>query len=130
MSVMLLLAAIVGGWIVQLLLTQRQSTAFARMTSGLRAKGIVSIGTGGRRYRGGIAFVALAIDERGYIAEALSLRGWTTFARPHSVPGLSGQKLSTVRGERAIVGVAKNEREAARQAAVLVRQATKAPVAG
>ena len=81
-------AAVVGGWFVQLLLTHRQTTAFTNATRQLRTRGTVAIGTGGRRYRGGEAFVAIAVDPQGAVADAITLRGWTTFARPAAMPGL------------------------------------------
>ena len=89
MTPLLLLAAVVGGTIVQQVLAYRQSQEFNRATRALRKDGAVSVGRGGRRYRGGRAFVAIAVDDRGFVRNAVSLQGWTTFARsrPLRAPG-------------------------------------------
>ena len=47
------IAAVVAGWMVQLYLTYQQSAAFNRAVTALRKQGTVSVGAGGRRYRGG-----------------------------------------------------------------------------
>ena len=76
----LLLLAVVGGWVVQLYFTYRQSTAFMADVRELRQHGLVSIGIGGKRYRGGRAYVAMAVQD-GAVTKAITLHGWTTFAR-------------------------------------------------
>ena len=53
--------------------------AFNRQVLRLRASGTVSVGHGGKRYRGGRAYVAIAVDDHGIVRDAISLRG---FARP------------------------------------------------
>jgi len=121
-TLLLLFAAVALGWCVQLLLTYRQSKAFTSWIRALRAKGTVSVGKGGRRYRGGVAFVAIAVDDdRGVVAEAMALRGFTTFARPDVVPCLRGVRVSVLAGTRDIAELRANEREAVRQAATLYR---------
>jgi DNA-binding transcriptional regulator of glucitol operon len=119
--IMWLLAAVVAGWAVQLYLTYRQSMAFNAEVHQLRSSGTVSVGVGGRRYRGGRAYVALAVDEAGVVRDSLSLKGFTTFARGQALPPLSGVRLNVVRGDREIAGLSRSQREAARQAAELFR---------
>lgn len=122
MNVWILLAAVVLGWLLQLWLTARQSLAHVRATGRLRALGTVAVGKGGRRYRGGVAFVSLATDGK-RVTGAMSLRGFTTFARPVDVPALVGLRLGVVAGERPIGGLKDNERVAAREAARSLRSA-------
>jgi DNA-binding transcriptional regulator of glucitol operon len=119
--IMWLLAAVVAGWAVQLYMTYRQSMAFNADVHRLRTSGTVSVGVGGRRYRGGRAYVAVAVDETGVVRDTLCLRGFTTFARGVALPALVGVRLNVVRGDREIPGLSRSQREAARQAAELFR---------
>ena len=121
-STLLILAAVVAGWVVQLYLSYQQSMAFNDRVKQLRAAGTVSVGCGGKRYRGGRAFVAIAVDDHGIVRDAISLRGFTTFARPRPAPPLFDLKVSAVRGERSIPELSRQQREAARQAALLFKQ--------
>ena len=118
----LILAAVVAGWAVQLYLSYHQSMAFNDQVRRLRTSGTVSVGSGGRRYRGGRAFVAMAVDEHGIVRDAITLKGFTTFARARPVPALFDLKVSVVRGDRAIPQLSRQQREAARQAALLFKQ--------
>lgn len=122
MNVAILLAAVVLGWLLQLWLTSRQSLAHTRATARLRSLGTVAVGKGGRRYRGGVAFVSLATDGR-RVTGAISLRGFTTFARPVELPALVGLRLGVVAGDRPLEGLTDNERVAAREAAGFHRSA-------
>lgn len=115
----MLLAAVVAGWLVQLYATYRQSMAFNDAVRRLRSSGTVTVGSGGRRYRGGRAYVALAVDDRGRVADAISLSGFTTFARGKAVPAVLGMKVKQLSGEAEIPGLRRPQREAARQAATL-----------
>lgn len=117
----LLLAAVVCGWIVQLMMSFRQSTAFNRCVLDLRRSGTVSVGSAGKRYRGGRAFVAIAIDDHGIVRDALSLSGFTTFARARPVPALFGLKVNQVRGDRDVPHLSDRLRNAARDAATHYR---------
>jgi len=121
-STLLILAAVVAGWVVQLYLSYQQSMAFNDRVKQLRASGTVSVGCGGKRYRGGRAFVAIAVDDHGIVRDAISLRGFTTFARARPTPPLFDLKVNAVRGERDIPQLSRQQREAARQAALLLRQ--------
>jgi len=117
-----LLLAVVLGWTFQLFLTYRQSMAFNTDARAMRRSGTVSVGAGGKRYRGGRAFVAIAVDEQGVVRDAISLRGFTTFARARTLPALIGMRVNKIRGERDIDGLTKAQRTAARQAAELWRR--------
>jgi DNA-binding transcriptional regulator of glucitol operon len=119
----LILAAVVGGWVVQSYLAYRQSQGFMGAVRVLRSKGRVSIGVGGRRYLGGRAYVAIAVDDHGKVADALTLSGLTTFARPRKVSALLGVKVNQLKGDREIPGLSSQQREAARQAATLLKAA-------
>jgi len=118
-----ILAALVAGWLVQIFFTYRQSMAFNDDVRRLRTAGTVSVGVGGNRYKGRRSFVAIAVDERGIVRDAITLSGFTTFARSRALPGLFDVKLSVLRGERDIPHVSLSQRMAARQAAELYREA-------
>jgi DNA-binding transcriptional regulator of glucitol operon len=118
----LVLAAVVAGWLIQLVVSYRQSMSFNAEARALRASGAVSVGAGGRRYRGGRAFVALATDDGGVVRDAIALTGFTTFARAKKVPQLVGLRVNRVKGDRDIDGLSVQVREAARQAATLARR--------
>ncbi len=117
----LLLAVVVAGWLVQLYLTYKQSVAFMADVRSLRKSGTVSIGIDGKRYRGGRAYVAIAVKD-GIVQDALTLSGWTTFARGRPLPDLVGWKVSQVRGDREIPGLTTQQRGAARQAVTLLKE--------
>jgi glucitol operon activator protein len=119
----LVLAAVVAGWVVQLYLSYRQSMDFNADVFKLRRSGTVSVGVGGKRYRGGRAFVAISVDD-GVVRDALSLSGFTTFARGKAVPALVGVRVNKVKGDREIPGLTRSQREAARQAAGFIRPST------
>ena len=85
-SALIILAAVVAGWFVQMYLTYQQSMAFNAQVRGLRSAGTVSVGASGKRYRGGRAYVAVAVDDRRIVRDALVLSGWTTFARGKAAP--------------------------------------------
>jgi glucitol operon activator protein len=118
----LILLAVVLGWIVQLFATYRQSMAFNADARALRRASTVSVGAGGKRYRGGRAFVAIAADDDAIVRDAIVLSGWTTFARARPAPALVGLRVNRVKGERDIDGLTHPQREAARQAAELWRR--------
>ena len=122
MNIWMIFAALVGGWMVQLWLAMRQSQTFLHAQKTLRPLGTVAVGKGGRRYRGGVAFVTLATDGQ-RVTGAKSLRGLTTFARPTELPSLVGLRLNVVAGDRPLPGLKDNERAAAREAAGMLRAA-------
>ncbi len=124
MTVLLLLGAVVAGWMVQLWLTLRQSQAYLRAVAQLRRSGVAATGKAGRRYRGGTAFVSLATDGK-RVTDALSLSGFTTFARPKPLPALVGMRLGVLAGDRSIAGLTDSERDAAREAVRMLRSAAR-----
>lgn len=117
MTPLVLLGAVVAGWIVQMLLTYRQTATFNRAVRDLNRQGTVAVGTGGTRYRGGRVFVAIAGDDQDHVVRAVALSGWTTFARPQTLPAVSGLALSRLRRESAIDGIPPPQRLALREAA-------------
>lgn len=119
-NVLILLAAVVAGWGVQLWLTYRQSIAFNQVSVALKRYGAVAVGEAGRRYRGGVAFVVIATDGR-RVTAAQTLRGWTTFARAQPLLALEGRSLAFLASSREVDGLRDNERAAARQAAQTLR---------
>jgi len=119
---LLLLAAVVAGWLVQMYLAYQQSRSFNDQVRKLQRSGTVSVGVAGKRYRGGRAFVAVAVDDTRIVRDAMSLSGWTTFARGRRLPGLVGAKANQVKGERDYPGLSKQQREAARQAVTFLQQ--------
>jgi glucitol operon activator protein len=123
----LVLAAVVAGWLVQLYLTFQQSTAFNKQVVGLRKQGTVTVGVAGRRYRGGRAYVAMAVDDHRIVRDAITLSGFTTFARGRSLPALVGVKASLIKGDRHIPGLTHQQRDAAREALVLLDHERRRP---
>ncbi len=121
MSAFLLIAAVVAGWMVQTYLTFRQSMAFNREVVALRHSGTVSVGVAGRRYRGGRAFVAIAVDDHGIVREALTLTGFTTFSRAKPLVGLLDLRTRRILADQPLPGVTRQQHEAARQAVELAR---------
>ena len=126
MTPFLLLAAVVAGSLVQAYFTYRQSMAFNKQVVALRRRGSVSVGVAGKRYRGGRAYVAIAIDEHGIVRDALTLTGWTTFSRGRPLAGLVGTKTSRILTRASLPGLTKQQHEAAKQAVELAR--TRVPV--
>lgn len=116
-----LLVAVVGGWLVQLYLTWRQGTEFTQRVGELRKHGTVVVGVAGNRYRGGRSYVALAVDSAGVVRDAITLQGWTTFARGRPLSAVVNVRASTVAGSRAITGLSPQQREAARKAVDALR---------
>jgi DNA-binding transcriptional regulator of glucitol operon len=126
MNPILLLVALVAGWMVQMYVTYQQSTAFNRQVRALRGSGTVSVGVGGKRYRGGRAFVALAFDDQGVVRDAVVLSGWTTFSRGRRLEALVGVKTRRIRAGAVLPGLTRQQQEAAVHAVDLAR--TRVPV--
>jgi DNA-binding transcriptional regulator of glucitol operon len=114
-----IIAAVVAGWMVQLYFSYHQATAFNNAVTALRTKGTVSVGVGGKRYRGGRAFVAIAVGTGDVVVDAITLQGLTTFARARALPGACGETVRRLGGDREIPALTRQQREAARQAATL-----------
>lgn len=116
----LLLAAVVAGWLLQMLLSYRQGRAFQSETALLKPYGQITVGSGGSRYRGGRAFVALAVDASGHVRAASVLRGWTTFARSRPLDAAVGKSLKRLAAQSPISELDAPVRDACRQAAELL----------
>jgi len=127
MTPIILIVAVVAGWMVQMYFTYRQSMAFNREVMALRNKGTVSVGVAGKRYRGGRAFVAIAIDDHGVVKDALTLTGFTTFSRGKTLPALFDVKTSRILAEEQLPGLSPQQHEAARQAVDLARTLVPVP---
>ena len=121
MTPILLIGALVAGWMVQLYLTYQQSMAFNRQVQALRRTGTVSVGVAGRRYRGGRAYVAIAVDDDGVVRDAITLTGWTTFSRGRPLTGLVGITTSGIVAAESLPGLSSQQHEAARQAVDLAK---------
>jgi glucitol operon activator protein len=119
-----LIAAVVAGWMVQMYVTYQQAASFSTHVRRLRSQGLVSVGGGGKRYRVGRAFVAIAFDPQTHdVVDAISLQGFTTFARAKAAPDLRGLPVAVLTGDEDIPGLTRQQREAARQAAHLMLEA-------
>lgn len=121
MTPFLLIVAVVAGSLVQTYFTYRQSMAFNKQVMTLRNQGTVSVGVAGKRYRGGRAYVAMAIDEHGIVRDALTLTGWTTFSRGKRLDGLVGLRTNRIVAPKPLPGLKKQQQEAARQAVDFAR---------
>jgi DNA-binding transcriptional regulator of glucitol operon len=126
-SLLIVLSAVVAGWLVQLYLTFKQSEAFNKQVVRLRRQGTVTVGVAGRRYRGGRAYVAMAISDRKVVVDAITLSGWTTFARGRTLTALVGTRTSQVKGTQVIPGLTHQQRDAAREAVVLLERERRQP---
>ncbi len=121
MTPILLIVAVVAGWMVQMYFTFRQSMAFNQEVVRLRRQGTVSVGVAGSRYRGGRAFVAIAIDQDGVVRDALTLTGLTTLSRGKPLGDLRGVKTSRILANKPLPGLTRQQHEAARQAVDLAK---------
>ncbi|MBI3429170.1 MAG: hypothetical protein HY050_03745 [Actinobacteria bacterium] len=109
-----LLLVIAAMWASQLALAYMQAKRFQADLSGLRKKGTVAVGMGGRRYRGGRAFVALAVDNGGIVQDGLVLKGFTVFAKSSQLTNYIGFSLDGIlSGNREEVDEPNKVREAA-----------------
>ena len=122
-SMLVVLAAVVAGWLVQAYLAIQQSISFNQQVVRLKRQGVVTVGVAGKRSRGGRAFGALALDEsRGLVVDGISLSGWTTFARARQLTPVAGLTTSEIKADGEIPGLSKQQRDAAREALVLLDQ--------
>ena len=111
-------------------MTYRQSMAFNHQVRAMRPFGTVSVGVGGRRYRGGRAYVAIAVDDAGIVRRAhLAERLHHLRPRPRGPRARSAVRVNVLAGERHIDGLSKPQRLAARQAATLLKQGKKSTAA-
>jgi DNA-binding transcriptional regulator of glucitol operon len=109
-------------WAVQLALAFMQAKRFQADLKSLRMQGTSAVGMGGRRYRGGRAFVALTSNEMGIIQDALVLKGFTVFANSKKLSSYIGFSLiDIISGSREGVDEPKKVREAAIMSAQLIK---------
>lgn len=109
-----LLLVIAAMWASQLALAYMQAKRFQADLSGLRKQGTVAVGMGGRRYRGGRAFVALTVDENEIVQDGLVLKGFTVFAKSRQLTNYIGFSLDDIlSGNREGVDDPNKVREAA-----------------
>ena len=105
-------------WAIQLFFAWRQAQQFQKQLSTLRKEGIVAIGLGGKRYRGGRAYVALVADESGIVSNGLILTGMTVMAKGKPFDDYKGFSIKDVAsGNRTAPGRKEKVTEAARMAA-------------
>jgi DNA-binding transcriptional regulator of glucitol operon len=105
-------------WIFQLWFAYRQSKNFQEDLRSLRKLGTMAVGMGGRRYRGGRAFVALTADENGIVKDGRVLRGFTVFARSKQLSAYTGFPIGQIAsGDRVAEGEKKKVSEAAANSA-------------
>ena len=117
-----LFAVIAIMWGVQLFFAWRQAKRFQDQLAVLRKEGSVAIGVGGKRYRGGRAFVALAANEQGIIQKGLLLTGLTTMAKGKPFDDYKGFSIHDVAsGNRTAPGRKAKITEAAKMAAEHIR---------
>lgn len=109
-----ILLVIAAMWAAQLALAYMQAKRFQADLSGLRKLGTVAVGMGGRRYRGGRAFVALTVDANEIVQDGLVLKGFTVFAKSRKLNNYIGFSLDDIlSGQREGVGDPNKVREAA-----------------
>jgi DNA-binding transcriptional regulator of glucitol operon len=117
-----LLLVIAAMWAVQLALAFMQAKRFQADLKSLCMQGTSAVGMGGRRYRGGRAFVALTSNEMGIIQDALVLKGFTVFANSKKLSSYIGFSLiDIISGSREGVDEPKKVREAAIMSAQLIK---------
>jgi DNA-binding transcriptional regulator of glucitol operon len=103
-------------WFAQLILTYKQAMKFNDSLKALRAQGESAVGMGGKRYRGGRAFVAIA-RQGDTVVDARVMTGWTVFAGPKPFPALIGLSLTELAGDGDISQLSRKVRSAAQMAA-------------
>jgi glucitol operon activator protein len=113
----LIFGALVVLWVIQMFFTWRQAQTFMGEVRKLRQSGVVAIGMGGRRYRGGRAFVAIAHKDEGRVVRALLLTGYTVLSKPKELPALADMELEVLAAGGAPESLKPKIREAATMAA-------------
>lgn len=117
-----LLLVIAAMWVAQLALAFMQAKRFQADLKSLRIQGTSAVGMGGRRYRGGRAFVALTANNAGIIQDGLVLKGLTVFANSKKLSNYIGFSLDDIiSGNREGVDEPRKVREAAVMSAQLIK---------
>jgi len=108
-------------WAVQLFLAWRQAQKFQKELASLRKSiegGTVAIGVGGKRYRGGRAYVALLSNSQGVIEDGLLLSGFTVMAKGKPFTDYKGFHIKDVMSDDRVAANQKAKiTDAARMAA-------------
>ena len=105
-------------WLFQLWFAYKQAKIFQEDIRGLRKQGTMAIGMGGRRYRGGRAFVALTCDDSGIVKDGMVLKGFTIFAKSKPLSSYTGFSIEEIAsGNRKAEGEKKKVQEAAQSSA-------------
>ena len=115
-NVVVILLLIAAMWFLQLFLTYKQSMRFNDVLKPLRQQGRTAVGLGGKRYRGGRAFVAIA-HQGDTVVDARVMTGFTVFAAPKECPELKGLSLTLLASDEPIAGMKDKVRSAAQMAA-------------
>lgn len=110
-------------WVIQLYMTYRQSMRFNDVLKPLRAQGRVAVGLGGKYYKGGRAFVAIA-EKGGEVVDARIMTGATVFAKPQELSLLKGLSLTHLASDEPIANLKDKARSAARMAATTLLNAS------
>ena len=109
-------------WVLQILLTYRQAMRFNDTLKPLRMQGRTAIGQGGKLYKGGRAFVAIA-EKSGSVVDARVMTGLTVLAAPKPCPELIGLSLTRLAEDGNIPGLSVKVRSAAQMAAATLLKA-------
>ena len=131
MDMIIIFGGLVTMWVIQMFFTWQQAQRFMADVRHLRSKGTVAIGVGGRRYRGGRAYVALASktddngNTNGKVVDALTLSGFTVISKPKNLPALVGLDLDALANDGAPTSLKPKFREAAAQAAKTLTESIK-----
>lgn len=105
-------------WLFQLWFAYKQAKIFQDDIRGLRKQGTMAIGVGGRRYRGGRAFVALTCDENRIVKDGMVLKGFTIFAKSKLLTTYTGFSIDEIAsGDRIVQSEKKKVQEAAKSSA-------------
>ncbi len=105
-------------WLFQLWFAYKQAKIFQDDIRGLRKQGTMAIGVGGRRYRGGRAFVALTCDENRIVKDGRVLKGFTIFAKSKPLTTYTGFSIDEIAsGDRIVQSEKKKVQEAAKSSA-------------
>jgi glucitol operon activator protein len=105
-------------WLFQLWFAYKQAKIFQDDIRSLRKQGTMAIGVGGRRYRGGRAFVALTAGEDDIVKDGMVLKGFTIFARSQRLTAYTGFSIDEIAsGDRIALGEKRKVQEAAKSSA-------------
>jgi DNA-binding transcriptional regulator of glucitol operon len=111
----LLLVAVM--WVFQLYLAVKQSQKFSNDLREIRTAGtLTTVGMGGKRYRGGRAFVALAAKD-GVVTGAKVLSGLTVYAKSRPFDLAIGKQLTDLVEGKGVEGEKMKIVEATKHAA-------------